>query len=169
MEAPKLTGKLGHLAQGATWICHLLSHLYTLIAYALFKNKRILLKTTKKFQKNVLLLRKSTYLGTPNDKAVHISFVMKHTAKLVHYAKYKYNINKTMRHEIEFFSEKLQHLPSIHWETPIAHIMSRMSTALAFGDSCLEGVGEYSISLGFWWHLPFPKKSNPTNTHPQKG
>jgi hypothetical protein len=27
-EAQKLTGKLGHLAQGAAWIFHLLSHLY---------------------------------------------------------------------------------------------------------------------------------------------
>ena len=25
-----------------------------------------------------------------------------------------------------------------------------------FGDSCLEGAGGYSTSLGFWWHLPFP-------------
>ncbi len=28
---------------------------------------------------------------------------------------------------------------------------------LDFGDSCLEGAGEYCISLGFWWHIPFPE------------
>jgi hypothetical protein len=33
-----------------------------------------------------------------------------------------------------------------------------MSTATAFGDSCLEDAGGYLISLGYWWHLPFPKK-----------
>jgi hypothetical protein len=38
-EAQKCIGKLGHLAQGATWIFHLLSHLYVTIAYALSKNK----------------------------------------------------------------------------------------------------------------------------------
>ena len=31
-----------------------------------------------------------------------------------------------------------------------------MPTFTTFGDSCLEGAGEYSLSLGFWWHLPFP-------------
>jgi hypothetical protein len=33
-----------------------------------------------------------------------------------------------------------------------------MPTAMAFGDSCLKGAGGYSISLGFWCHLPFPEK-----------
>ena len=27
-----------------------------------------------------------------------------------------------------------------------------------FGDSCLEGAGGYSIELGFWWHIDFPKE-----------
>jgi hypothetical protein len=30
-----------------------------------------------------------------------------------------------------------------------------MPTFITFGDSCLEGAGGYSLSLGFWWHLPF--------------
>jgi hypothetical protein len=33
-----------------------------------------------------------------------------------------------------------------------------MLTATAFGDGCLEGVGGYLISLGYWWHLPFPEE-----------
>ena len=33
-EAQKLTGKLGHLAEGAHWVFHLLTHLYLSIAYA---------------------------------------------------------------------------------------------------------------------------------------
>jgi hypothetical protein len=158
LEAQKLTGKLGHLAQGATWTFHLLSHLYALIAYALSKNKSLLLESSKEFQNIILLLKMGTYLGTPNNKAKHISFVMRQAAKLVHHAKYRYNITKTMHQEIEFFSKKLQPSSSILWETPIAHIIPRMFLATAFGDSCLEGAGGYSISLGFWWHLPFPKK-----------
>jgi hypothetical protein len=34
-EAQELTGKLGHLAKGANWVFHLLTHLYASIAYAL--------------------------------------------------------------------------------------------------------------------------------------
>jgi hypothetical protein len=33
-----------------------------------------------------------------------------------------------------------------------------MPTFTAFGDSCLEGACGYSLSLGFWWHLPFPEE-----------
>jgi hypothetical protein len=33
-----------------------------------------------------------------------------------------------------------------------------MPTATAFGDICLEGVGGYSISQGYWWHLPFQEE-----------
>ena len=41
-EAQKLTGKLARLTEGANWVFHLLSHLYSLIAYALSENKRLL-------------------------------------------------------------------------------------------------------------------------------
>ena len=34
-EAQKLTGKLGHLAEGSHWVFHLLTHLYSSLAYAL--------------------------------------------------------------------------------------------------------------------------------------
>ncbi len=33
-----------------------------------------------------------------------------------------------------------------------------MPTFTTFGDSCLEGAGGYSLSLGFWWHLPYPEE-----------
>jgi hypothetical protein len=119
---------------------------------------RLLLKSSTESPKKVLLLKKWPCLGTPKDEAKHISFAMKHAAKLVHHAKYRCNMNKTMCQEIEIFQEKLQPLSSILWETPIAYIIPRMPTATAFGDSCLENVGGCSISLGFWWHLPFPPK-----------
>jgi hypothetical protein len=63
-----------------------------------------------------------------------------------------------MCQEIDFFRKKLQPLSGITWEMPIAHIRPKMPTATAFGDSCLEGVGGYLISLGYWWHLPFPEE-----------
>ena len=58
-----------------------------------------------------------------------------------------------MWQEIKFFCEKLCPSSGILWDTPIAHIIPRIPTTTAFGDSCLEGAGGYSISLGFWWHI----------------
>ncbi len=43
-EAQKLTGKLARFAEGANWVFHLLSHLYSSIAYALSNNKALLLE-----------------------------------------------------------------------------------------------------------------------------
>jgi hypothetical protein len=43
-EAHKLTGKLARLAEGANWVFHLLSHLYSSIAYTLAENKRLLME-----------------------------------------------------------------------------------------------------------------------------
>ena len=48
-EAQKLTGKLGHLAEGAHWVFHLLTHLYSSIAYALSENKRLLAEMSPSF------------------------------------------------------------------------------------------------------------------------
>jgi hypothetical protein len=50
LEAQKLTGKLGHFAQGVTWIFYLLSHLYASIAHALSEDKRFLLESLREFQ-----------------------------------------------------------------------------------------------------------------------
>ena len=77
---------------------------------------------------------------------------------MVHHYKYKFAINLSMQQEIEFFRNKLQPNLTIFWETPIAHLIPRTPTATAFGDSCLEGAGGYSIELGFWWHIDFPEE-----------
>jgi len=81
---------------------------------------------------------------------------MKTAARLVHHAKFEYNTNRTMLLEIEFFRHKLLPKSNIVWETPIAHIIPWMPTFTSFGNSCLKGAGGYSISLDFWWQIPFP-------------
>jgi hypothetical protein len=63
-----------------------------------------------------------------------------------------------MQMEIEFFCDKLHPNSNIRWETPIAHIIPRMPSAISFGDSLLTGMGGYSLSLKFWWHLPIPEE-----------
>jgi hypothetical protein len=88
---------------------------------------------------------------------------MKLAAKLVHHAKYRYNMNKIMHREIDFFRKKLQPLSGITWETPIAHIILRIPTVTAFGDSCLEGEGGYSISRGYTTMMVCPFQSTSSN------
>jgi hypothetical protein len=55
-ETQKLTGKLARLANGANWVFHLLSHLYSSIPYALSKNKRLLTESSKEFHDIVLAI-----------------------------------------------------------------------------------------------------------------
>ena len=102
-EAQELTGKLGHLAEGATWVFHLLTHLYAFIAYALSENRRLLQDSSPEFQSLIRSLKTGHFACSVKDQVRHISFALKRSAKLVHHARYQYNINKTMRQEIEFF------------------------------------------------------------------
>ena len=156
-EAQRLTGKLGHLAEGANWVFHLLTHLYASIAFALSENKHLLADTSPEFRNICLSLMTGSFPCSVKDQVRHISFAMKRAAHLVHHAKFQYNINKTMHQEIEFFCEKLLPESNIVWETPIAHIIPRTPTFTSFGDSCLEGAGGYNTLLGFWWHILFPE------------
>jgi hypothetical protein len=70
-EDQKLTGKLGHLAQGPMWILHHLSHLYASIAHALSKNKnkRLLIESLKIFQNLVLSLKRGTLPWDPKRQS----------------------------------------------------------------------------------------------------
>jgi hypothetical protein len=122
-QAPKLTGKLARLAKGANWVFHPLSHLYLSIAYALSENKRLLTESSAEFRNTVLAIQTNALFTLYEDLARHTSFAMKCAAKLTHHASYQYNINKTMRYEIEFFSDKLKPDSGIKWEMPIAHLI----------------------------------------------
>jgi hypothetical protein len=126
IEAPKLTGKLAHLAEGSNWVFHLLSHLYLSIAYALSENKRLLTESSAEFHAIVLAIQTNALFTLYEDLARHTSFAMKRAAKLTHHASYQYNIYKTMCYEIEFFCNKLKPDSGIELETPIAHIIPQM-------------------------------------------
>jgi hypothetical protein len=157
-EAQELTGKLGHLAKGANWVFHLLTHLYASIAYALSENKRFLADSLPEFQTLIKSLRSGYFFCNDKEQIRHIYFTIKRFAKLVHQSRCHYIITKRMHQEIEFFHEKLLPKSRISWESPIAHIIPRTPTFTTFGDSCLDGAGGYSLSIGFWWHLPFPEE-----------
>ncbi len=108
LEVQKLTGKLAHLAEGANWVFHLLSHLYLSIAYALSKNKRLLTESSTEFQDIVLAIQTNAFATPFKDLARHTSFAMKHAAKLTHHASYQYNINRTMHYKNRILLQQAQ-------------------------------------------------------------
>jgi hypothetical protein len=67
-EAQKLTVKLGHLAEGAHWVFHLLTHLYAPIVYGLAENKRLLEDTSPKFRDICLSLKTGTFPCLAKDQ-----------------------------------------------------------------------------------------------------
>ncbi len=93
-EVQELTGKLGHLAEGANWVFHLLTHLYPSIAYALSQNKRFLADFSPEFQTLVKSLHSGYFFCNVKDQIHHISFAIKQSAKLVHQSRCQYNITK---------------------------------------------------------------------------
>jgi len=155
-EAQLLTGKLGHLAQGAQWLFHQLTHFYADIATALATNKEFLTQSSQEFRNITYALRTNTFYCSSGDLAKHVSFALKQAAQLVHHNNKKHWISKNMRLELEFFRENLGPDSDIIYETPIAHIVERTPTATAFGDSSLMGMGGYSLDLGYFWHEPVP-------------
>jgi hypothetical protein len=123
-EAQKLTGKLPRLAEGINWVFHLLSHLYSSIAYALTENKRLLMESLQEFRDIVLSIQTGAFFTSYKDLVRHTSFAMKRAARLTHHSSYQYNINRTMHAEIKFFCDNLKPDSGIEWETPITHLIS---------------------------------------------
>jgi hypothetical protein len=76
-EAQELTGKLGHLAEGANWVFHLRTHLYASIAYALSENKRFLEDHSPEFQTLIKSLQSGYFFCNFKDQIHHISFAIK--------------------------------------------------------------------------------------------
>jgi hypothetical protein len=63
-----------------------------------------------------------------------------------------------MRKELDFIQQALRPDSGINFKTPIAFLIPRTPTALAFGDSSLLACGGYSTEFKFWWHLAFPQE-----------
>jgi hypothetical protein len=110
------------------------------------------LASALRFEDPVQLQVKSYISDKQISKSQHLrSYNSRHNAMA-----YDNNINQTMCQEIGFFCDKLHADSGIQWEAPIAIIIPRMLTCITFGNSCLDEAGGYSLSLGFWWHWPFP-------------
>jgi len=157
-DAQKLVGKLARLAKGARWVFHILSHMYDQIAVALAANKRFLAASSKEFRQLVSMITRNQngHGQIARNTARITSFALKRAAQLVHRSRQRYLITAEMRDDLEFFRHALRSDSGIPWSAPLAHIVKRTPFANLFGDSSLGAAGGYSISLSYWWHVPFP-------------
>ena len=80
-EAQKLTSKLACLAEGANWLFHLLSHLYSSIAFALSKNKWLPAESSQEFCDMIHVVQSGKFFIPCKDLARLTSFAMKRAAK----------------------------------------------------------------------------------------
>ena len=64
IEASKMVGKLARLAEGAPWVCFLVSQFYASIAHALAQNKTTLEKSSFEFQELSRLIKNKSFKAT---------------------------------------------------------------------------------------------------------
>ena len=152
----KLVGKIARLGEGAHWIYKIMSHIYTSLAFALKQNELLLRSCSPKFRDIVKKIDAKQFAGSQREMARELKFALKMAAKMVNNHYQVYIINETMREELDFIQQALQHDSKIPFELPIAFIIPRTPTASLFGDSSLLSCGGYSIELWFWWFIPFP-------------
>ena len=156
-QAQKMTDKLARLVEGAYWVYHLMSHMYTSVAFALSQSKDLLLNSSSEYKQLLLNIQTWSFkTAHARDQDKHVRVAMKQAARQIHHSKQVCFINKTMRDELEFFRAMLHPDSGVRWEMPFAFKIKKMPVAVAAGDSCLDGGGGYSIKLSFWWYLAFP-------------
>ena len=154
-DMQKLVGKLARLGEAAPWVYKLMSHLYTSLASALKMNKQFLEKSSPSFRALCEQINKKQFNTCHSKLQKEVCFAMKQAAKMVNNHKVIYQINETMREELNLFAQALLASPNVEFSTPIAFIIPRTPSASIFGDSSLLACGGYSTTLKFWWHLDF--------------
>ena len=152
-EVEMLTGQLGHIANSAPWLKHLLSHLYSSIAYALKSNQSYLICTNKHFRAQLRIAKGQS----PVLDEMHRSFAQSEMARKVHNLKKKYIIPPTMKEELQIIRYALES-NVIKKCTPIAHLLPDHYDCMAYGDSSLDAAGGWSIDMRFWWYLEWPEE-----------
>jgi hypothetical protein len=126
-----------------------MSHMYTSLAYALKKNIKLLKKGSNGFRElcDQISTKTKNFSGEQSDHQCHINFAMKKVAKMVSKHGHLHLVNSTMQDELHCFSKALSPDSGIKFETPIAHLIPRIPTALIISDSSLLACGGYSIRI----------------------
>lgn len=158
-ELEILLGKCARLGEGANWVYHLLTHLYSSAAFALRKNEDFLGKRSPNFIAYLNKIKELRKKEQQNASDIaHINFAIKKNAQRVHRCTREYFISKDMRAEIDFLAWALEPESAVKWETPIAHMIKRDPTAECASDACLDAGGGWSLSLKFVWYLEWSQQ-----------
>jgi hypothetical protein len=150
-ELEKLIGSVARLGEAATWIFHLLPHLYASATYALSTNKEFLQKCSPSFR--ILLDAIRSAKRTDLAKA---NFAIRRASQRVHRSKRLYFINETMSEEIRFIREALDPSSGIHWSSPIAHLVERDPSGCSWSNSSSLGCFGYSPEFDVWFQIQWP-------------
>ena len=148
-DLSELLGLLQHIANSSRWMQYILSHLYTSLAASLRCNKAHLINTSKDFRE---LLRS---IDSSDAHPHHRSFAQSQAARHLHASTKRYYFNRTAKAELDLIRRALQD-DTIPKCSPIAFLIPRDPSGVAWGDSCLYAAGGYSIDMKFWWYLEWP-------------
>ena len=113
-----------------------------------------LIHSSKAFRDILKLIK-----AEPTTEAEHMepTFATAETARQVHRTTKKYTLLLSAKEELRIISTALLD-ESVLKSTPIAHLIKRCHDSISFGDSSLDAMGGYSISMGYWWHYAWPKE-----------
>ena len=102
-----------------------MSHIYTSLAFALKRNKELLLTCSPKFRETIGDINCKQFSGSQSEFARDLNFALKTAAKMVNHYKQIYIINDTMRAEIDFIRQALKEDSGISFKVSIAFIIPR--------------------------------------------
>ena len=177
-DAEIITGRLGYIAETSPWLRFMMSFMHTSIARALRLMQRDLIagNTTcsrdframlKAAKQQLRSTRQGATIAAPgtgargkpaqHDAALrHSNFAASKAAKQVHHSRTPFTITKAMRRETALIFRALSSNWIDMWR-PIGHLIKQSPSGVGYSDSCLHAAGGYSLDLGFWWYLEWPK------------
>jgi hypothetical protein len=156
-----LTGRLCHISGTAPWLRFLMSHIYTSTTAALKQVDATLISTSKHYRE---MLKEAKRARIPSTRAskfdpdrLAASYASSTTARLQHQSRELFFINRTLRLELDLIRKALSS-PWIDMCRPIAHLVDRDPSGIAWSDSSLDAAGGYSINMKFWWYIEWPQE-----------
>jgi hypothetical protein len=173
-EAESMTGRLGYIAETSPWLRFMMSCMHTSIARALGATRihlmlnssgfRAMLKAAKRNLKPVQGNPRddrstSQHRGKPslhNKEIRRQSFASSQAARAIHRSRKTFPITMAMRKELTIICEALSS-PWIDMWRPLGHLIKREPSGIGYSDSSLHAAGGYSLCMGFWWYIEWPK------------
>jgi hypothetical protein len=150
-ELEKVIGSIARLGEAATWVWHLLPHLYASASYALSSNKDYLTTSSPSF----CILLDAIKSAKQKDLA-QANFAVRRASQRIHRSKRQYFINETLAEEVRFIRDALDFHSGIEWTSPIAHLVKRDPSGCSWSMASTFGCFGYSLEFKVWFHIHWP-------------